>query len=152
AGASSRLPVPDGLAHLELHDPRPVALRVDGRGIAANDPRGTGSRWSYDAVVPAVPLARPAGGPLAEAPGQYDLRVPRALAAEISPFVREAVGTATEPRLVVDLLARRIASTCTYSLRGGASGDDVVADFLLRTRVGHCEHFASALAACARVA
>jgi protein-glutamine gamma-glutamyltransferase len=82
------------------------------------------------------------------APGEDDLRVPQnelKLFAEIA----ERLGLARlPPQQAIEAVRRYFADGFAYTTyqRAGPGGRSALADFLLRTRAGHCEYYASATA------
>lgn len=95
----------------------------------------------------------PAAG-IAEAPGEEDLQIPpaeRALFAAVAGRLNLAGRPAGE---VAAAVKRYFAGEFGYSLYRdrGADGASPLADFMLRTRAGHCEYFATATVLLLRVA
>jgi hypothetical protein len=81
------------------------------------------------------------------------LFVPDALRRDLAPLVTDAVGGTTSPRDRASALESWIRARCEYSLvRSPRDSAQPVVDFLTRTRSGHCEWFAAALATSLRVA
>lgn len=87
-----------------------------------------------------------AGSSAASAPTPADLAVPKELAAVLTGTARELKLEAARPRQAMDALSGHFDGSFTYSLRqsAGPPGADPLEDFLLRTKAGHCEHFATA--------
>lgn len=84
-------------------------------------------------------------------PRPADLEVPPEVAAAIGPLVdgwTEGVGT---PAARVDAIRTRLEQDYTYSLHYERDPDrDPVVQFLVDSRLGHCEYFASGMALSAR--
>ncbi len=81
-----------------------------------------------------------------EPPSPRDLAVPEALRGTLTRTARELGLGAGRPRDAMAAVARFFAERFTYTLYQedrGARGDPLE-DFLLRTKAGHCEHFATA--------
>ena len=86
------------------------------------------------------------GQALGTSPSELDLRVPKQDAAVLDRIVAE-LGLATRsPRESLETVAAYFRSNFRYAtfLGGVRPGATVLADFLLRTRAGHCEYFATA--------
>ncbi|HET9700141.1 MAG TPA: transglutaminase-like domain-containing protein, partial [Burkholderiales bacterium] len=80
-------------------------------------------------------------------PGEFDLRVP----ARLEPVLREVADGLRLRELgaaeAVQALRRHFDERFGYSLQaGGRGGEHALEDFLLRSRSGHCEYFATATA------
>lgn len=87
-----------------------------------------------------------AGSPLDGPPERRDLEVSPADAAMLSKIVRELGLSARRPREALSALERYFDEGFRYSLfrEGPDPGPKALEEFLLRTRAGHCEYFATA--------
>lgn len=94
------------------------------------------------AVYRAEASARPLDGP----PERRDLEVPPADAAMLSKIARELRLSARRPRQSLSSVKRYFDEGFRYSLfrEGPDPGPKALEEFLLRTRSGHCEYFATA--------
>lgn len=79
-------------------------------------------------------------------PEEADLRVPHAEAAALAQIVKELGLSAQSPRAALRTVAQFFEDNFQYSqfLPGRQSSTPPVSDFLLRSRSGHCEYFATA--------
>lgn len=84
-------------------------------------------------------------------PGPEDLRVPPPVAAAIGPLLDEWTVGLDDPRARIETIEDHLERDFTYSLHydRDPEGDPVV-QFMLDSRLGHCEYFASAMALSAR--
>ena len=80
------------------------------------------------------------------APTEMDLRLPRREREMIERVARAWGLQGLEPAMAAEALRARFAASFRYSTfqEMSASGRTPLADFLERTRAGHCEHFATA--------
>jgi protein-glutamine gamma-glutamyltransferase len=87
-----------------------------------------------------------AGASPASGPNPDDLAVPRREARAVQEVVDALRLGAMKPRDAVAVLERYFTERFTYSLYRRAEGDAItpLAEFLQRTRSGHCEYFATA--------
>ena len=86
-------------------------------------------------------------------PGPADLEVDPTVAAAIGPLVGAWVTGAPTPRARVDAIRSHLERDYTYSLHYERDpGRDPVVQFLLESKLGHCEYFASAMALAVRQA
>jgi transglutaminase-like putative cysteine protease len=87
-------------------------------------------------------------------PDAADLRVPDNLLAILRPLVVEWTADALTPAEKLAAIERHLHETFTYSLEPDASGhqEPNIVHFLMHSRRGHCEYFATAMALLARVA
>jgi transglutaminase-like putative cysteine protease len=153
AAAAQDLPVPDGTVSLAFGDPRPGLVRRDATGRLQASPAGPVARWIYAAR--ALPSAgHEEGDRRHDAAARRTLALPPALREALAPLVSEALGDAAAPSDRAHALSAWIRGRCAYSLSVAPPADSAspIEDFLRRTRSGHCEYFAAALAACLRVA
>ena len=124
-------------ATVELRGLEALSLKVNGLGtVQADSPPGY---FSYVAAVD------PAAG-IDAAPGGDDLDLPRTERALFG-GVAEHLGIAgLAPERVVEAVRRYFADGFGYSTYQEARPGDrsALADFLLKTRAGHCEYFATA--------
>jgi transglutaminase-like putative cysteine protease len=136
-----RLFLPDDAAAVAV---RPGGLQVDILGV----PRPSGDppeEVRFD-TTSAVRL------PPAE-PRKSDLAVPPEVAVAIAPLVSEWVAGAETPTEKVDAIRTRLEQEYTYSLHYERDPErDPVLQFLLESKLGHCEYFASGMALSARQA
>jgi hypothetical protein len=81
-----------------------------------------------------------------DAPTAAELLVPAAERATLERVARQWGLGGLAPRAAVDAIRRRFLGDFAYSTfqKAAAGSATPLADFLLRTRAGHCEHFASA--------
>ncbi len=139
--------LPDATGRLQLE---PADVRVDGLGVVRPN---AGETALQAALLPGQhPALRPA------APAPVDLEVPES----ISPGLEELVGDWTrglpDARARIDALRAQLEARYRYSLDVPGTGiaasgsTDPVLGFLLETRAGHCEYFASAMTLLARSA
>jgi transglutaminase-like putative cysteine protease len=127
-------------------------------------PRGTrivsDTKWEADALGALHPVARgvkqwafaPSTGDV-DAPTELDRTVPPGLAPKLRALALEWTAGAGDDRARVQALVRHLHRDFTYTLDRPATprGQQVLLDFLLVHREGHCEFFASAFVALARV-
>ena len=124
------------LAMQEMQRNRLGAVRVEGRGDLA----------VYDAVF----AQRRAFGPRLvggdDAPRDTDLRLPALEAAAIAHIADELQLRGRTPQAALAAVKDYFERNFSYSTYQSArrSGATPLADFLLRTRAGHCEYFATA--------
>jgi transglutaminase-like putative cysteine protease len=104
-------------------------------------------------------------GVLQASPGQRDLRYevglarpgpargagesaidPRLVPPEIAEFAAKVAGDETVPVRVYRRIEERLRKGYVYTLEPPAARGDPLVDFLLRSRAGHCEYFASSAA------
>jgi len=114
-----------------------IGIKVNGLGtVQAESAPGF---FTYVAAVD--PAAANESAPEAE-----DLRVPRADQTLLEDIVRQARMGGLTANGAVDAVKRFLADGFGYSLyqERRAGGASALADFLLRTRAGHCEYFATA--------
>jgi transglutaminase-like putative cysteine protease len=129
------LSLPRGTVELDHLDALSLKQNVLGT-VQAERPPGY---FSYVAAAGSV-------GAIEAAPGEDDLRVPnneRRLFAEIV----ERLGLAGLPASeVADAVKRYFAAGFAYTTyqKAGTAGRSVLADFLLRSKAGHCEYYATA--------
>jgi transglutaminase-like putative cysteine protease len=102
--------------------------------------------FSYVAVQGAQAGIAPAPGAAYSAPGDADLRVPPGEAAAIAHVAGELQLASLQPAQALAAVRQFFAERFQYSLWQGkpAGGATPLADFLLTTRAGHCEYFATA--------
>lgn len=86
------------------------------------------------------------GGADREAPTAAELQVPALERATLERVAKEWGLAGLAPRAAVDAIRQRFLGDYVYSTfqKAPAGSATPLADFLLRTRSGHCEHFASA--------
>ncbi|MBI4425622.1 MAG: transglutaminase domain-containing protein [Elusimicrobia bacterium] len=78
-------------------------------------------------------------------PGPEDLRVPDLYAPLFSGLARQLRLDRSDPRGAMASVSRYFSEGFAYSVyREGGGSFDPLREFLLRTRTGHCEHFATA--------
>lgn len=78
-------------------------------------------------------------------PGDFDLRVPARLEPVLRPIAAGLRLRELGPAAAVPALRRHLDEQFSYSLQaGGRGGERALEDFLLHSRSGHCEHFATA--------
>ena len=137
------LPVPYGTSRLE----QLVVGSVERNQYGALQARAASRRVGYQAFfVPGAADAAP--------PDEADLRVPPKEASVLSRVAAE-LGLATlPPHQALSRLADFFEKNYRYSLFQGDRplGSSALEDFLLRTRSGHCEYFATATALLLRTA
>jgi protein-glutamine gamma-glutamyltransferase len=123
---------------------RPSGLRADALGVprpANASPTEVRFDMTGPARLPAVD------------PTDADLALDPAVAAAIGPLVDRWVAGADTPRARIAAIQARLEQDYTYSLHYERRDDaDPVVQFLLESRLGHCEYFASAGALSARYA
>lgn len=120
----------------------PPGLRVDALGIPrpAGEPP-TEVRFSTTGAVRLPPAA----------PGPADLSVSPEVDVAIGPLVDGWISEVDSPRARVEAIQERLEADYTYSLHyERLAGEDPVVQFLLASRLGHCEYFASGMALAAR--
>ena len=97
-------------------------------------------------VVPEVPQGiRGAGGKYPPDIAQIYLQLPETLDPKIAPFAREVIADAANAFDKAKAVERHLSTQFTYSLEGNKDPADPLADFLLKSRSGHCEYFASGM-------
>ena len=148
SSASPRLPLPEHTAGVWFHDPVPRTVLRDEAGCLRPEMERSVPRLVYEVVI-GRPDRRVAAPPASTA-----ALPPKVLVDELRPEIERVLAAVppTDLRRKADALTTWIRSTCRYSLEGAPGGKDPVGDFLLRVRQGHCEYFASALAASLRIA
>lgn len=151
AGAAVRLPLLEGTSSIAFRDPAPdrYALHRRHGTVRAMHARPV-ARHVYVVEAPFTAVL-PGPGPTT-ARNDPLLELPPALRAELVPAVTAAVRGLRGDRARAEALVTWVRDRATYDLGGAPSGPNPVGDFLFRTRRGHCEYFASALACCLRVA
>lgn len=123
---------------------RPGGLQVDILGI----PRPSGDpveevRFDTTSAVRLPPAD----------PKKSDLAVPPEVAVAIAPLVEGWVAGRETPAEKVDAIRTHLEQEYTYSLHYERDeGRDPVVQFLLESKLGHCEYFASGMALAARQA
>lgn len=162
AGASPRLPLPEHAETITFLDPKPVRVFYDATGAFRPDPGRQVARFQYEVEVgsrgplPDWPVQGKPSSPRRreDAPTPQAGRLPDALQRELEPAVAGVLEgiSAEDDEARAQALTDWVRSTCKYSLTGAPSGPNPVGDFLFRVRQGHCEYFASALAAALREA
>lgn len=86
------------------------------------------------------------------APSPSSLKLPEALAAELAPFARQIVGSATTARARAEAIEQFFRDGFEYSLQVDLSGEGSPLAVLIRERrAAYCSYFASAMAALLRV-
>ncbi len=127
-------------------------------------PRGSrivsDTEWEADALGALHPVARgvkqwafaPSTGEV-DAPTEFDRTVPPSLAPKLKALALEWTAGAGDDRARVGALVRHLREDFTYTLDRPVMprGQSALLDFLLVHREGHCEFFASAFVALARV-
>jgi len=131
----------------------PLAARDVGTpsGALVVDPTGT---FRPDREAPRVVFFEAGAAQFPAAPpGESDLRVPANLLPILEPLVAEWARGADNPEDKLLAIERRLRDDFTYSLEPDMSGhqEPAIVHFLLHSRRGHCEYFATALALLARV-
>jgi len=151
AGAAVRLPLLEGTSSISFRDPAPdrYALHRRHGTVRAMHPRPV-ARHVYVVEAPSTPVL-PGPGPTT-ARNDPLLELPPALRAELLPAVFETIRGLSGDRARAEALVAWVRDRASYDLGGAPAGPNPVGDFLFRTRRGHCEYFASALACCLRVA
>ena len=76
---------------------------------------------------------------------QVYLQLPETLNPNIVDFTKEVVGNSTNPFDRAKAVESHLSTEFTYSLEGDKDPQDPLADFLLKSRSGHCEYFASGM-------
>lgn len=151
AAAAPRLPVPEGVVALTFRPPAPARLDRDLSGGLRPWMGGSTPRFSY--LASAGPLSAHAGFPRADDPAARGLlSLPPSLRAGLRPLLSGVVPAGATTREKARAIEAFVRGTCSYSLTVAPPRDSKqpVLDFLTRTRSGHCEYFAAALAACLR--
>lgn len=151
AAASARLPLLEGTSDIAFGDPAPdrYALHRRHGTVRALHLRPV-ARHVYVVQAPSRPIL-PGPGPTTSIDDPL-LDLPPALRAELLPAVEEVIRGLVGDRARADALVAWVRDRARYDLSGAPAGRNPVGDFLFRTRRGHCEYFASALACCLRVA
>jgi transglutaminase-like putative cysteine protease len=129
------LSLPHGAVALERLEA--LALRVNGLGtVQAESPPGF---ISYEVGVDP-------GASRGDPPNDEDLRIPAAEQKFLDEIVNRLALGGLPPDAVASAVKRHFADGYAYSLYQGASlgTRSALADFLLRTKTGHCEYFATA--------
>jgi transglutaminase-like putative cysteine protease len=154
-----RLPLPEDAYQVEFHDGAPDQAFVELDGSVWGAWAAAPGRVRYRASAAAAPA--PKSPVRRRSPLDAHLDVPPAVdVASIAPLLEEALaGVPADPEARAEALASYIRARCAYG-DDGPTGDrtgrrgtpDPVGEFLVRARVGHCEHFAAALAVCCRLA
>jgi len=114
-----------------------AGIRVNGLGtVQAELPPG------YFSYVAALGPDAAAGA----APGEDDLRVPPSERALLEDVAARLGLAALPPHEAIEAVKRFLADGFTYTTyqRGGRGSRSALADFLLRTKAGHCEYYATA--------
>jgi hypothetical protein len=128
------------------------SVRVDDSSRTVRGPVHAGARLAYtvrsDVERPAdTVLARDESTDYPDFVRRFDLQLPRGFDPRVATLAQEIVGDAATPfekvRRVETHLKERYAYT--LELRRSDTSIDPVADFLLNTRAGHCEYFASGM-------
>jgi transglutaminase-like putative cysteine protease len=125
--------LPYGMETLELEGGRSAHLLSDGL-VQASPGRRT---VTYD-----VGLGRPA--PI-RGFGESAID-PRTVPAEIRDYAAKIVGEERDPSAIYHRIEEHLRRDFVYTLDPPAARDDPLVHFLLRSRAGHCEYFASAAA------
>ena len=125
--------LPYGVETLRLGEGRSVYPLSDGL-LQASPGRRT--------VTYEVGLGRPAA-PRGPGRGAID---PEAVPAEIRAYAARVVGEARDPAAVYRSIESHLRKDFVYTLDPPAPRGDPLVDFVLRSRAGHCEYFASAAA------
>lgn len=81
----------------------------------------------------------------------HHTKLPETLDPRVGELAARIVGAETDPEKVASLLERWLRTNLSYTLELGGDVEDPLADFLFVRKAGHCEHFATALAAMLRV-
>ena len=71
---------------------------------------------------------------------------PRLVPAEVKAYSEKLTGDLTEPRAIFDRIRRHLETDFVYTLDPPKAVGDPIVHFLLRSKAGHCEYFASAAA------
>lgn len=138
--AGSRLPVPEGAARLAFAEPRPERVVLGPGGSLRPERRGDLGRWAFE-TVGGVPTTS-----LYDAPTRAHLAPPpSSLAALLRPEVTRALEGVVGREARARRLAAWVSTRARYALDVHLDRADPVADFLTRTRAGHCELFATVL-------
>jgi transglutaminase-like putative cysteine protease len=143
----SALP-PSGQRNVVWDDPRPAHLRPDGgtSSAAANETLFPSTGGEPDGT--AATVARRRRNPIAdESYRNVCLQVPDLLnTSQLLQLAREwTEGTGDNPYRMAVAIEARLKNTFQYSLVQSSRGN-FIEDFLLRTRSGHCEYFATSMA------
>jgi transglutaminase-like putative cysteine protease len=129
------LALPPGAVELERLEA--LALKVNGLGtVQADAPPG------FISYVVALDPGASRGDP----PNEEDLRVPAAEQLLLAGIVNRLALGGLAPGAIAAAVKRHFADGYAYSLYQGAGPGtrSALADFLLRTKTGHCEYFATA--------
>jgi protein-glutamine gamma-glutamyltransferase len=128
------------------------AVRVDDSSRTLRGPIHPGARFSYrvrsDIERPSAEvLSRDESTDYPEFVRRFDLLVPDTLDPRVGELARAIVGDATTSFEKARRVERYLKDNYGYSLelRRSDRSLDPVADFLINTRVGHCEYFASSM-------
>jgi transglutaminase-like putative cysteine protease len=122
----------------------PVATRTDRFGVASLH-RGPVADYAYRVPVRTEGVrSRPARS--AAAPEPDDLELPVEASSRMTALAAAWTAGARSDRERAGAVLANLGRTCRYSLEPGAPGpEEPVERFLMKTRAGHCEYFASAM-------
>jgi protein-glutamine gamma-glutamyltransferase len=82
-----------------------------------------------------------------EARGGGDIAIdPARVPGEVADYARRLTGALTDPRQIADAMVAHFRRGFVYTLDPPKASGDPVVNFLLRSKAGHCEYFASATA------
>jgi hypothetical protein len=130
----------DGMLALPLGATRVEGLRAGGVGrnrLGAVKATEASAVLGYRVRYGAAP-ARDA------APAPADLEVPPSEAATFAALARQLGLARLPPRRALDVVARYFSDNFRYTVFQEKASSEPLRDFLLKTRAGHCEYFATA--------
>jgi hypothetical protein len=121
------------------------AVRVEGlpAGTLGHNRLGAVEAFEAPGVV-GYRVRYGAGAARDAAPAAADLELPPAEAATFSALARELGLARLPPRRALDAVARFFSENFRYTVYQETSSTAPLRDFLLKTRAGHCEYFATA--------
>jgi transglutaminase-like putative cysteine protease len=129
-----------------------VLVGASGRSIRVGGVLRTGTRYSIygQQEVFSDAALRNVGYATSRDYGAADRAVPDDVDARVLAIARDVTAGAATPYKKAVALERYLRRTYYYSLTHDVGGDEVVNDFMLRARRGHCALFASSMVVMAR--
>jgi len=142
AGGNPVLSLPIGVARIDSL----AASDVQANSLGAVQAEHKPGYFSYSVLLGADGAALAATDLAYSVPGATDLKVPAGEAAAITRIADELQLAGLQPAEALAVIRKFFSERFQYSLWQGkpAGGATPLAEFLLTTRAGHCEYFASA--------